>query len=108
MILDLLAECIGEPRKAPHAGCPILRAFVSCEGWGFRRSAIGQPSKMQPIFSTAYHRQYFYEYSTDRRVAHASVLQGCRLKRFTFHRSRHVAHSRLTRYPRTGIITWQG
>jgi len=45
------------------AGCPILRAFVSCEGWGFRRFAISHRSELRPILSAAYPREYFYEYS---------------------------------------------
>ena len=45
----------------PHAG-PVLRAFVSSEERGFSRSAIGQHSEVQRIFSVAYARQYFYEY----------------------------------------------
>ena len=27
---------------------PILRAFDSCEGWGFRLSTTGQPNELQP------------------------------------------------------------
>jgi hypothetical protein len=32
---------------------------------GFRVPTIGQYGKIQPIFSIAYPRQYFYEYSAD-------------------------------------------
>jgi hypothetical protein len=48
----------------PRAG-PILRAFVSRKAWGFRRPTIDQQSKVLPIFSIAYPRQYFYEYSAN-------------------------------------------
>jgi len=34
-------------------------------GWGFRRSTINHHSELRPIFSIAYRRQYFYEYSAD-------------------------------------------
>jgi hypothetical protein len=48
----------------PLAG-PILRAFVLCEGWGFSRSTISHHSELHSVFSVAYPRQYFYEYSAD-------------------------------------------
>jgi hypothetical protein len=48
----------------PQAG-PILRAFDSREGWRFRRSTVDHHSELHLIFSIAYPRAYFYEYSAE-------------------------------------------
>ena len=46
-------------------GAPSFAPLFHAKGGGSRRSTIDHHSELHAIFSIAYPRQYFYEYSAD-------------------------------------------